>query len=142
VLSFGTRTLRRSPTSPGDWLLGIADWLRHQWFDGGVASLLDPLPGDVLRFLRITADGYAAAGGQWPCWQWVRQELWTRHDLDAEEILLGMPAWEYDYRPVLCGGDGQWVALQLEVRDYVGPARWRWVLTDGLDPPRGAARCS
>jgi len=94
-----------------------------------MASLLDPLPDDAIRFLRVTADGYAAAGGQWPCWQWVRQELWTRHGLDAEEILRGMPTWEYDYRPVLAGHRGQpvpkiadEVPLSIHGMSYVSPA--------------------
>lgn len=100
-----------------------------QWLDGGVASLLDPLPDDVLGFLRVAADGYAAAGGRWPCWQWVRQELWTRHELDAEEILSGMPTWEYDYRPVRAGHRGQpvpkiadEVPLTIHGMAYVSPA--------------------
>jgi len=94
-----------------------------------MASLLDPLPDDVLRFLRITADGYAAAGGQWPCWQWVWQELWTRDDLDAEQILRGMPAWEYDYRPTRAGNRGQRVPkiadevpLTIQGMAFVSPA--------------------
>ena len=73
----------------------------------GMASLLDPLPDDMLYLLRVAADGYAAAGGSWPCWQWVRQQLWIQHGLDAEEILGGLPTWEYDYRPVRLGYRGQ-----------------------------------
>lgn len=72
-----------------------------------MASLIDALPDDMLRLLRVTADGYAAAGGSWPCWQWVRQQLWTQYGLDAEEILGGLPTWEYDYRPVRLGYRGQ-----------------------------------
>jgi hypothetical protein len=72
-----------------------------------VSSLLDPLPDDALRFLRVIADGYAAAGGCWPCWQWVRQQLWNQHGLDAEQILGGLPTWEYDYRPARLGYRGQ-----------------------------------
>jgi hypothetical protein len=72
----------------------------------GMASLLDPLPDDTIRFLRVAADGYAAAQGSWPCWQWVRQQLWTQHQLDAEEILRGIPTWEHDYRPVRLGYRG------------------------------------
>lgn len=72
-----------------------------------MASLLDPLPDNALSFLRVTADGFAAAGGCWPYWQWVRQQLWTRHGLDAEQILGSMPTWEYDYRPVRLGYRGQ-----------------------------------
>lgn len=72
-----------------------------------MASLLDPLSDDELSFLRVTADGFAAADGRWPCWQWVRQQLWTRDGLDAEQILGGLPTWEYDYRPVRLGYRGQ-----------------------------------
>ena len=46
-----------------------------------MASLLDPLPDDARSFLRVAGDGFVAAGGCWPCWQWVRQQLWTRHGL-------------------------------------------------------------
>jgi hypothetical protein len=59
----------------------------------------------------------------------VRQELWTRHDLDAEEILLGMPTWEHNYRPVRAGSRGQLVPkiadevpLTIHGMAYVSPA--------------------
>jgi hypothetical protein len=94
-----------------------------------MASLLDPLPEDTIRLLRVTADGYAASGGHWPCWQWVRQQLWTQHGLDAQEILGGMPTWEYDYRPVRLGYRGQpvpkvadEVPLSIHGMAYVCPA--------------------
>jgi hypothetical protein len=94
-----------------------------------MASLLDPLPDDRLRFLRVAADGFGAADGQWPCWQWVRRELWTQYGLDADEILRGMPTWEYDYRPVRLGYRGQpvpkitdEVSLSIHGMAYVSPA--------------------
>jgi len=94
-----------------------------------MASLLDPLPDDMLRFLRTVADGYAAAGSRWPCWQWVRQQLWTHDGLDAEEILGGMPTWEHDYRPVRLGYRGHPipkitddVPLSIHGMAYVGAA--------------------
>jgi hypothetical protein len=92
-------------------------------------SLLDPLPDDMLRFLRTAADGYAAADSRWPCWQWVRQQLWTEHGLDAEEILGGMPTWEHDYRLVRLGYRGHPipkitddVPLSIHGMAYVGAA--------------------
>ena len=92
-------------------------------------SLLDPLPEDALSFLRVAADGFAAARGCWPCWQWVRQQLWNRHDLDAELILGGLPTWEYDYRPARLGYRGQpipkitdEVPLSIHGMAYVSPA--------------------
>jgi hypothetical protein len=54
-----------------------------------MASLLDPLPDDVHTLVRVAADGYPAAGSRWPYWQWVRQQLWTGHGLDGEEVLKG-----------------------------------------------------
>ena len=94
-----------------------------------MASLLDPLPDDALSLLRVITDGYAAAGGCWPCWQWVRQQLWTGHDLDAEQILGGLPTWKYDYRPARLGYRGQpvpdigdEVPLSIHGMAYVYPA--------------------
>jgi hypothetical protein len=37
----------------------------------------------------------------------VRQQLWTRHGLEAEQILGGLPTWGYDYRPARLGYRGQ-----------------------------------
>ena len=94
-----------------------------------MASLLDPLPDDVHTLVRVAADGYAAAGRRWPYWQWVRQQLWTAHGLDGEEVLKGMPTWEYDYRPVRLGYRGQpipkitdQVPLSIHGLAYVSPA--------------------
>lgn len=93
-----------------------------------MASLLDPLPDEMLYLLCVVADGYAA-GSNWPYWQWVRQELWARHGLDAQETLQGMPTWEYDYRPVRLGYRGQpfpkitdEVPLSIHGMSYVSPA--------------------
>lgn len=93
-----------------------------------MASLLDELPDDTLSFLRVIADGFAAAGG-WPCWQWVQQELWNRSRLDAEQILTGLPTGEYDYRPVRLGYRGKpvpqiadEVPLSIHGMSYVFPA--------------------
>jgi hypothetical protein len=68
-------------------------------------TLLDPLPTDDLEMLRAIATGYEKSG-TWPCWQWVKQQLWLK-GIDAEEILQGLPAWQYNYRSVRAGGHGQ-----------------------------------
>jgi hypothetical protein len=94
-----------------------------------MASLCDPLPDSALCLVRVTADGYVAAGNHWPCWQWVRQQLFTQDGLDAEEILAGMPTWEHDYRPVRLGYRGRpvpkitdQVPLSIHGLAYVCPA--------------------
>ncbi len=91
-------------------------------------SLRDPLPDDTIQFLRVAADGHNAADGRWPYWQWVRQQLLTQHDLDAEEILRGMPTWKHNYRPAYAGNLGSPpessdpVRLTVHGMTYVSPA--------------------
>lgn len=48
--------------------------------------------------------------------KWVQQELWNRHRLDAEQILVGLPTGEYDYRPVRLGYRGKPVPLPVRSR--------------------------
>ena len=57
-------------------------------------TLLDSPSEDALHLFRVVALGYDQAAGVWPCWQWVKQELW-RQDRDAEEILQGLPTWRH-----------------------------------------------
>lgn len=68
-------------------------------------TLLDRPSNDALEMLRVIARGYGTAG-VWPCWQWVKQQLWLK-DLDAEEILQGLPTWRHNYRSVRAGTNGQ-----------------------------------
>jgi hypothetical protein len=56
-------------------------------------------------------------------------ELWNRHGLDAEQMLAGLPTWEYDYRPVRLGYRGKpvpeiadQVPLTIHGMAYVFPA--------------------
>jgi hypothetical protein len=69
-------------------------------------SLLDRPSDNALHLLRIIANGYAEASGNWPFWQWVTLQLW-REGLDAEEVLRGLPTWQYGYRSVRAGVHGQ-----------------------------------
>lgn len=69
-------------------------------------TLLDSPSDDVLHLLRVVALGYDQAAGVWPCWQWVKQQLWLQ-DRDAEEILQGLPTWRHGYRSVRAGNYGQ-----------------------------------
>lgn len=69
-------------------------------------SLLERPSDEAQQLLRAIALGYDEAGGVWPCWQWVKQTLWG-WDLDAEEVLQGLPTWQHNYRSVRAGGHGQ-----------------------------------
>src|SRR5579862_8075973 len=68
-------------------------------------TLLDRPTEDALYLLGAIARGYQTAG-VWPCWQWVKQQLWLQ-DLDAEEVLRDLPTWRHGYRSVRAGGNGQ-----------------------------------
>lgn len=59
-----------------------------------------------MRFIRVVALGFDEASGTWPCWQWVKQQLWLQ-GFDAEEILQGLPTWRHNYRSVRVGSHGQ-----------------------------------
>ena len=41
------------------------------WFHGEMPSLLDRPSDNALHLLRIIANGYAEASGNWPFWKWV-----------------------------------------------------------------------
>jgi hypothetical protein len=69
-------------------------------------TLLESPSEDALHLLRAVALGYDQAAGVWPCWQWVKQQLWLQ-DRDAEEILQGLPTWRHGYRSVRAGNHGQ-----------------------------------
>lgn len=69
-------------------------------------ALIDRPSDEALHLLRVIALGYDEAGGVWPCWQWVKQQLWLQN-LDAEEVLQGLPTWRHNYRSVRVGSHGQ-----------------------------------
>lgn len=69
-----------------------------------VPTLLDHPADDAVCLLEAVARGYQTAG-TWPCWQWVKQQLWLQ-GLDAEEILPGMPTWKHGYRSISGASNG------------------------------------
>jgi hypothetical protein len=75
------------------------------WLDAAMPTLLDRPSNDALEMLQAIARGYDEVG-VWPCWQWVKQQLWLK-DLDAEEIIQGLPAWQHNYRSVRAVANGQ-----------------------------------
>lgn len=75
-------------------------------FHRAMPTLLDSPSEDALYLLRAIALGYDQAAGAWPCWQWVKQQLWLQ-DRDAEEILQGLPTWRHGYRSVRASSHGQ-----------------------------------
>lgn len=66
-------------------------------------SLLDPLPVEAQQLVDLVATTYASAG-DWPVWQYVVQQMWLDHGLDAHATLRGLPGWPWltwqRYRPV------------------------------------------
>lgn len=65
--------------------------------------LLDPPPAQTVAFLQVIARGFAAAGGQWPIWQYVERHL-DDAEIDADEVLRRLPEWRHHYRYVICWG--------------------------------------
>lgn len=70
-----------------------------------VPSLVDPLPDDARALLQVIGEGYIAAGGQWPVWQYVLMRLQER-SIDAASVLLRLPTWQQHYRPVAMNASG------------------------------------
>jgi hypothetical protein len=73
---------------------------------GAMPTLLDRPSDDALHLLRVVALGYDQAAGVWPCWQWVKHQLWSQ-DRDAEEILQGLPTWRLGYRSLRVSSNRQ-----------------------------------
>lgn len=70
-----------------------------------MSTLLDRPSDDALLLLHVIATGYETAG-TWPCWQWVKQELWLQ-ERNAEEILQDLPTWRHNYRSVRFVSNGR-----------------------------------
>jgi hypothetical protein len=73
--------------------------------NGPVPKLIDPLSDDALRMLTVIAEGWAGNDEQWPIWQYVMLRL-DEEGLKAEEIFMGLPTWNYSYRPVYSPNSG------------------------------------
>ena len=59
-------------------------------------TLLDPPTSEQELLLQTVATCFYRAEDQWPIWQYV-DRVFADHDLDAEEVLAGMPVWKNDY---------------------------------------------
>ena len=57
-------------------------------------SLLDPLPEEGQQLVEFVGRTYAQFGG-WPVWQFVAQQMWEKHDVDAEAALRDLPRWPW-----------------------------------------------
>lgn len=84
------------PCGPG----GFSFAVDGRCCDGGeMPSLVDPLPPAGQRLVEVVAQGWAAASGRWPVWQYVSMRL-HEEGIDATSTLQRLPTWQYHYRPV------------------------------------------
>jgi hypothetical protein len=56
-------------------------------------SLLDPLPEEAQQLVEIVAKTYNR-NKVWPIWQYVTQQAFKRHGIDAEAALRSLPQWQ------------------------------------------------
>jgi hypothetical protein len=60
----------------------------------GMPSLLDPLPDDGQQLVNLVAMAYSWRG-KWPVWQYVAQQAFGKHGVDAEAALRNLPQWQW-----------------------------------------------
>ncbi len=69
-------------------------------------TLLSARPDELtLALIRAVAQGFRESGGEWPIWQYVDFRL-AEKGIDGEQAYLGVPSWEYRYRPIWSSGSG------------------------------------
>jgi hypothetical protein len=74
-------------------------------------TLLDVPTADERQLLEVVAKCFHTAEDQWPVWQYIdRQFAKVRPDIDATEVLRGMPTWKHGYR-----------YLRVDNRGEIGP---------------------
>jgi hypothetical protein len=56
-------------------------------------GLLDPLSDEGQQLIDLVAHAYAMAG-TWPVWQFVAQQAFGKHGMDAETALRSLPQWQ------------------------------------------------
>jgi hypothetical protein len=59
----------------------------------GMPSLLDPLPDEGQQLVEIIARAYSWTG-TWPVWQYVAQQAFGKHGIDADAALRNLPEWQ------------------------------------------------
>ena len=57
-------------------------------------SLLDPLPDEAQQLVDLVAEAYSWTG-KWPVWQYVAQQAFGKHSLDADAALRNLPQWQW-----------------------------------------------
>lgn len=57
-------------------------------------SLLDPLSDEGQQLVNLVAQAYAWVG-TWPVWQYVAQQAFEKHGIDAEAALRNLPQWQW-----------------------------------------------
>jgi hypothetical protein len=58
-----------------------------------MAGLLDPLPEEGQQLVDVVARSFAMTG-TWPVWQFVAQQAFGKHGVDAEAALRNLPRWQ------------------------------------------------
>lgn len=57
-------------------------------------SLVDPLPDEGQILVDLVARTYSWTGA-WPVWQYVAQQAFGKHGIDAEAVLRDLPQWPW-----------------------------------------------
>jgi hypothetical protein len=57
-------------------------------------SLLDPLPDEGQQLVDLVAKAYSW-NGKWPVWQYVAQQAFGKHGIDADAALRNLPQWPW-----------------------------------------------
>lgn len=57
-------------------------------------SVLDPLPEEGQQLVDLVAETYSWSG-TWPVWQYVAQQAFAKHGIDAEAALRNLPQWRW-----------------------------------------------
>jgi hypothetical protein len=60
----------------------------------GMPSLLDPLPDEGQQLVELIAHVYGWTG-TWPVWQYIAQQAFGKHGIDAEAALRNLPQWQW-----------------------------------------------
>lgn len=64
----------------------------------GMPRLLDPLPEEGQLLVNFIVHTYNWTSA-WPVWQFVVQQMWEKHDIDAEAALRDLPQWPSGHGP-------------------------------------------
>jgi hypothetical protein len=57
-------------------------------------SVLDPLPEEGQQLVNLVAETYSWSG-IWPVWQYVAQQAFAKHGIEAEATMRSLPQWRW-----------------------------------------------